>query len=137
MELAHFDEHAYKLELLAYQTTLLDFKYGPLSFVSMEIGTNSRVLATPFVVQLIVITKPISPLRGITCLEIIPLHVPTFTIYVQITIVTNEPMKGSENFVKEQVELVDSSFNLLDNIIEPLVFLFANLPLIPHQIGIS
>jgi hypothetical protein len=128
MELAHFDEHAYKLEWLAYQTTLLDFKYGPLSFVSMEIGTNSRVLATPFVVQLIVITKPISPLRGITCLEIIPLHVQ----YVQVTIVTNEPMRGSEKSVKKQVELVDSSFNLLDNIIEPLVFLFANLLLIPH-----
>jgi len=103
----------------------------------MEIGTNSRVLATPFVVQRILITKPISPLRGITCLEIIPLHVQTFTIHVQVTIVTNEPMKGNEKYVKEQVELVDSSFTLLDNIIEPLVFLFANLPLIPHQIGIS
>jgi hypothetical protein len=100
MELAHFDEHAYKLELLAYQTTLLDFKYEPLSFVSMEIGTNSRVLATPFVVQLIVITKPISPLRGITCLEIIPLHVQTFTIHVQVTIVTNEPMRGNEKSIK-------------------------------------
>jgi hypothetical protein len=37
----------------------------------------------PFVVQLV--TKPINPLRGATGLEIIPLHVHTFTIFVSMT----------------------------------------------------
>jgi hypothetical protein len=48
-----------------------------------EIKTNSKVLAMPFVVQLV--TKPINPLRGATGLEIIPLHVHTFTIFVSMT----------------------------------------------------
>jgi hypothetical protein len=39
----------------------------------MEIGTSSKVPTTPFVVQ--PITKLVSPLRGGTSLEIIPLHV--------------------------------------------------------------
>jgi hypothetical protein len=39
----------------------------------MEIKTSSKVPVTPFVVQLV--TKPVSPLRGGTSLEIIPLHV--------------------------------------------------------------
>jgi hypothetical protein len=109
MELAHFDEHAYQLELLAYQTNFLDFKYKPFSFVSMDIGTSSRLLVTPFVVQLVTITKPISPLRDGTCLEIIPLPIQTFTIPVQVTIVTNELVKGNEKYVKKQVELIDLS----------------------------
>ncbi len=50
MELAHSDEHNYQLELHAYQIAFLDFKYKPLTFVSMEIGTSNKVLATPFVV---------------------------------------------------------------------------------------
>jgi len=71
--------------LQAYQIVFPDFKYEPPSFVYVEIGTNSRVLVTPFVVQ--PITKPISPLRGGTCLEIIPLHVQTFIILVIVTII--------------------------------------------------
>jgi hypothetical protein len=50
MELAYFDEQSYQLELQAYQTIFLDFKYKPLSFVYMEIGTNGRILVTPSLV---------------------------------------------------------------------------------------
>jgi hypothetical protein len=75
MELAHFDEQSYQLELQAYRTTFPDFKYKPLNFISMEIGTNSRVQTTPSMVQHIAITKLIGPLRGGTCFKIIPLHV--------------------------------------------------------------
>jgi hypothetical protein len=50
MEFAHFDEQGYQLELVAYQTTFLNFKYKPFNFISVEIGTSSRVLATPLVV---------------------------------------------------------------------------------------
>jgi hypothetical protein len=71
--LAHFDEHSYQLELQAYQTTFLDFKYEPPNFISVEIGTNNKIPITPFVVQHV--TKLVSPLRGGTCLEIIPLFV--------------------------------------------------------------
>ncbi len=46
-------------------------------------------------------------------------------------------MRGSERFAKEHVELVDPSFTILDSRIKPLEFLFANLPLTPHQIGIG
>jgi len=67
MELAHFDEESYQLELHAYQTIFLDFKYKPLNFVFVEIGISNKVLVTPFLVQPIAITKPISPLRGGTC----------------------------------------------------------------------
>jgi hypothetical protein len=65
----------------------------------MEIGTNSKGLTTQFVVQ--PVTKPVSPLRGETCLEIIPLHVQTFTILVPITSIINQPMEGSEIFNKK------------------------------------
>jgi hypothetical protein len=82
MELAHFDEQSYKLELHTYQTTLLDFKYKPPNFIYAEIKTNSKVPTTPSMVQLVAITKPISPLRGGTSLEIIPLLVQTFTMLV-------------------------------------------------------
>jgi hypothetical protein len=61
MELAHFDEQSCQLELHTYQTTFHDFKYKPLNFVYVEIGTDNKVLATPFVVQPTVITKRISP----------------------------------------------------------------------------
>jgi hypothetical protein len=46
----------------------------------VEIRTSSRTLATPTIVQLVVVIKPINPLRGGTCLKIISLHVQTFTI---------------------------------------------------------
>jgi hypothetical protein len=66
MELAHSDEQSYQLMLQAYQTTFLDFKYEPPSFVSMEIGTNSRVPVTPSMVQPIM--KLVNPLKGGTSL---------------------------------------------------------------------
>jgi hypothetical protein len=71
----------------------------------MEIGTSIKVPATPFMVQPIAITKPISPQKGGTCLEIIPLH-------VQVANVANEPMRSSESFDKEHV---NPSFIVLDN----------------------
>jgi len=93
MELAHFDEQSYRLELQAYKTYFPDLKYEPPNFVSMEIGTNSIIPTIPFMVQ--PITKLISPLRGGTCLEIIPLHVQTFTIHVLMTIIVNQHVEGS------------------------------------------
>jgi hypothetical protein len=71
MELACFNEESCQLELQAYRTAFLDFKYKPLSFVSMEIGASSKVLSTPSLVQ--PITKPVNPLRDGIGLEIIPL----------------------------------------------------------------
>jgi hypothetical protein len=70
MELVCFHEQSYQLELYAYQTVFLDFKYEPPSFVSMEIGTNSRILAMPFMVQHV--TKLVSPLISGISLKIIP-----------------------------------------------------------------
>ncbi len=58
--------------------------------------------------------------------------VQTFTIPVQVTTVIHVPMKGSEKSIKEKAELVDLSFILLDSRVEPLEFLFANLPLTSH-----
>ncbi len=75
MEVAHFNEQSYQLELHTYETAFPAFKYEPPNFVSMEIGTKNKVSTTPFVVQLVAITKPISPLRGGTSLKIIPSHV--------------------------------------------------------------
>jgi hypothetical protein len=72
MELVHSNEQSYYLELQAYQTTFLDFRYEPSNFVYVEIGTNSKIPTTPSVVQ--PVTKPISPLRSGTCLEMI--HLP-------------------------------------------------------------
>jgi hypothetical protein len=48
----------------------------------MDIGVSYKVLAKPYMVQPIAITKAISPLRGGISLEIIPLHVRTFSILV-------------------------------------------------------
>ncbi len=67
----------------------------------MEIGTNKKVLVTPSMVQPIAITKLVSPLRGGTCLKIIPLPVQTFTIHVQAAIVTSELVRSNEKFVKK------------------------------------
>jgi hypothetical protein len=50
MKLVHFNEHNYQLELQVYQIVFPDLKHEPLSFVSMEIGTNSRVPTMPYVV---------------------------------------------------------------------------------------
>ncbi len=65
-----------------YRTAFLDFKYEPLSFLYVEIRTSSRTLTTPTIVQPVVVVKPVNPLRGGTCLEIISLRVQTFTIHV-------------------------------------------------------
>ncbi len=46
IELAHSGEQSYQLELQAYQIAFLDFKYKPLSFVFVEIGTSNKVPAT-------------------------------------------------------------------------------------------
>ncbi len=58
-------------------------------------------LAIASMVQLVTITKPISPLKGGTNLKIIPLPIQTFAIHVQVATFTNELVRGSENFVKE------------------------------------
>jgi hypothetical protein len=50
----------------------------------MEIGTSSRVPTTSSAVQHVAITKLVSPLKGGTCLEIIPLPIQTFTMLVPI-----------------------------------------------------
>jgi hypothetical protein len=60
----------------------------------MEIGTNTKVLATPSMVQLII--KLVSPLKGGIGLEIIPLPIQTFTIPTLVTIVINQHVEGSE-----------------------------------------
>jgi hypothetical protein len=75
MELAHSHEQNYQLELHTYQIVCPNFKYEPPSFISMEIGTNSKVPTTPFAVQLVTIIKPVSPLKGGTSLEIISLAI--------------------------------------------------------------
>jgi len=103
----------------------------------MEIGTNNKVGITPFVVQFVAITKLVCLLRGGTSLKIIPLHVHTFTIHVQVATIINEPVKGSEKFVKEHVEPIDPSFTILDSGVGLLGFVFVSLPLTPHQIGIG
>ncbi len=95
-----------------------------------EIKTNSKVLATPSVVQLV--TEPINPLRGATSLEIIPLHVQTFTIFVSMTTDVSLPVEGSERSDKKKNEPINPSFTILDNILEYLGFIFVNVPLTPH-----
>ncbi len=75
MELTHFDEQGYQLELHTYQTIFLDFKSETPSFVSTKNKTSSRVISTPSMVQPIAITKLVNPLKGGISLEIIPLLV--------------------------------------------------------------
>jgi len=45
-------------------------------------------------------------------------------------------VRGNERSTKE-LELVDSSFNVLDSRVESLEFLSISLPLTPHQIVIG
>jgi hypothetical protein len=82
--------------------------------------------------QHVAITKLINPLRGGTSLEIIPLHVQTFIIHVQVATITNEPMKGSERSTKEWAKHVDLSFNILNSRIKCLEFLPTSLFSTPH-----
>jgi hypothetical protein len=75
----------------------------------MEIITNNRATRTSTsIVQPIVIIKPISPLRGGTCLEI-PLLVQTFTIHIEVTI---EHVVDNGKFVKDENEHVDPPFTI-------------------------
>ncbi len=96
----------------------------------MEIGTNSRVLATPFVVQ--PVTRSVSPLKGGTSLHIIPLPIQTFTILAPITIVVSQHVEGIERLDNKQDEHVNPSFTILDNRLESLEFICINVPLTPH-----
>jgi hypothetical protein len=48
--LREFEELLLDNTIWNYQTTFHDFKYEPLSFVYVEIGTSSRILAMPYVV---------------------------------------------------------------------------------------
>jgi hypothetical protein len=72
-----------------------------------SIGTNSKALTTPFVVQHVAIIKLISPIKGGTCIEIIPLLVQIFFVPIDIIIAITELVDNNDKFVKEQVELVD------------------------------
>jgi hypothetical protein len=54
-----------------------------------------------------------------------------------MTIVVNKHVEDSERFDKEQVKHVNPSFTILDSRLESLEFLFASVPLTPHQIGIG
>jgi hypothetical protein len=96
----------------------------------MEIGTNNKVPVIPSMVQLV--TKPINPLRDGTSLEIIPLPIQTFIIHVPVTIIVSQPMEGNERFDKEQVELVNPSFIILNNRLKYLEFISFSVPLTPH-----
>jgi hypothetical protein len=99
VELVQFDEQSYQVELQVYQIAFPNFKYEPPSFVYVEIETNSKISATPSMVQLV--TKPISPLRGGTSLEIIPLHVQTFIIPILVTTIVSQLVEGSERSDKK------------------------------------
>jgi hypothetical protein len=94
---------------------------------------TSTVPITPSMVQ--PFTKPIGPLRDATSLEIIPLPVQTFIIHVPVTIIVNQPVEGSERSDKEQVELVNPSFIILNNRLEYLEFISLSVPLTPHLIN--
>jgi hypothetical protein len=65
----------------------------------VEIGISSKIPVTPSTVQHV--TKLVSPLRGGTNLEIIPLLVQTFTIHVLMTTIVNQHVEGSEKIDKE------------------------------------
>jgi len=128
MELTCSNKQVYQLELQVHRITSLNFKYKPPSFVFMEIGTNIRALATPFVVQHVATTKPISPLKGGTCLEIIPLPIHIFTIHVQVITNTIKPMESNNKSIKEHVDPIDPSYNIIfDSGTIPFKFLYATI----------
>jgi hypothetical protein len=81
--------------------------------MSMQIGTSNKVLAMPSMVQLV--TKPISPLKGGTCLEIKPLPIQTLIIHILVTNVVNQLVKGSDKSDKKQDEHVNPTYFILDN----------------------
>jgi hypothetical protein len=94
----------------------------------VEIGTSSRVLAMPSMVQPVAITKLVSLLRGGTSCKIIPLHIQ----HVPFTIVVSKLVENSKRFDKKHVEPINPSFTILDNISKSLEFLYGSLPLTPH-----
>jgi hypothetical protein len=106
MELTRFDECSYQLKLQAYRTAFLDFKYEPLSFVYVEIGTSSRTPTTPFVVQHVAITKHVSPLRGGTSLEIIPLHVQFFFYLFMLLLLLLNLWKVVTNLLRNRLNML-------------------------------
>jgi hypothetical protein len=65
----------------------------------VEIGTSSITPTTPYVVQHVAITKHVSPLRSGTSLDIIPLHVQFFNLFVHVIIVITELM--DDKYVEE------------------------------------
>jgi hypothetical protein len=110
-----FTNWNYKLTKLLFQISSLNYL-----FLSLETGTNTRTIgAKSFTFgpnlggQLVVTTKPVSPIRGGTSLEIIPLLVVTVTI------------------------LVDTSSFVVNSIKRALKFLFIIIQLIPPHIGIG
>jgi hypothetical protein len=128
MELTHFDECSYQLELQMYQIAFLDFKYEPPNFIYVEIGTSNRTPTTPSMVQHVAITKLVNPLRGGTSSKIIPLHVQFFFLFVHVITAITKPMESSGKSIEEQVEHVDPSFIVFESGTEPLKFLSTTLP---------
>jgi hypothetical protein len=49
-----------------------------------------------------------------------------------MTTIVRQLVEGSERFDKEQVELVNPSFTILDNRLEYLEFISTSVPLTPH-----
>jgi hypothetical protein len=74
VELARFDEQSYQFGA-THISNCFPFKYEPPSFLSMKIITSSKLQVTPSLVPPIAIIKLVSPLRGGTRLEIIPLPI--------------------------------------------------------------
>ncbi len=54
-----------------------------------------------------------------------------------MTIIVNQLVEDSERSNKEQVELVNPSFTILDSRLESLEFISTSIPMTPHQIGIG
>ncbi len=118
MELTYFDECNYQLKLQVYRIAFFDFKYEPPSFVCVEIGTSSKTPTTPYVVQRVAIIKPISPLRGGTSLEIIPLHVQFFFLYFfMLLLLLLNLWKIVTNMLKNKLNML--ILHLLYLIVEP------------------
>ncbi len=78
------------------------------------------------------VMKPISPPKGGTCLEIIPLLVQIFTIPIIMTIIVSQLVEGNEKSDKEHIELVNPSFTILDSRLKFLELISTNVPFTPH-----
>jgi hypothetical protein len=60
-----------------------------------------------------------------------------FSRHVQVGTIINELVRGNERSAKEQVELVDLSFIVLNNIVKYLESLTVRLFFTPHHVGIG